>query len=363
MALSRSELIKLAVTVAKANPSSPVAYSFGEKNYSYQQLDETLRSELKEIAGNYQLWRENKNTVFALMEEVINETLPKRVIEAYGLFADVRTYAQGEKPIFQVKISNASKRRAKRFVTKVGLAGVYEVFKLDGYSVEVPTEAFGGAAQIGFEEYLDGRVDMADVLEIINDGLDEAVYREIAKALKNSIENIKDTNKDAHSGFSQSKMDKLLQIADSYGKASIYCTFEFAATMVPDSGWVSDEQRNTLWNKGYLANYKGHNVIILPQSFEDETNTQKVIDPSYAWIIPTGADKPIKIGFEGGAQVREWENKDWSREIQTYKKFGVAMVGLNNGICVYQNTSLAGAEMELVKNAAPGLAEVWEEKE
>ena len=61
--------------------------------------------------------------------------------------------------------------------------------------------------------------------------------------------------------------------------------------MVPSTGWVSEEMRNQKWNNGYLANYKGHQVVVLPQSYEDETNTTKIIDPSYAWIIPVGAEK------------------------------------------------------------------------
>lgn len=360
MSLEKKALIDLAITVAKANPSAAVAYSFGDKNYSYSQLDDTLRTELREIAGTYRLYEQNKNILFELIEQVINEVLPARVIEQYGSFADIRQFGQGEKPIFNVKTSNFSKQRAKKFVTKVGLAGVYEVFKLDGYSLEVPTEAFGGAAQIGIEEYLDGRIDMADVIEIVNDGLNECVFREIAKALKSVISKIQGTNKKSNNSFVQADMDALLQIADAYGKATIYCTFEFAATMVPDQNWVSNEQKNTMWNVGYLANYKGHNVVILPNSFEDTANTEKVMDPSYAYIIPTGADKPIKIAFEGDALVREWENKDWSREIQTYKKFGVGIVGLNNGICVYQNTTLAPAKKTLVLQAAPGLDPVFQ---
>ncbi len=358
MALQKKELFTLAKTVAKANPSAAVAYSFGDSKYSYKELDDTLRAELREIAGTYALYRENKNILFELIEQVIDEVLPQRVIEQYGQFADIRTFAQGDKPVFSVKASQASKARAKKFVTKVGLAGVYEVFKLDGYTLEVPTEAWGGAAQIGFEEYLDGRIDMADVVEIINDGLNECVFREIAKALKSAVGQIANTNKKSDNTFVQTKMDQLLQIADAYGKATIYCTFEFAATMVPDNNWISNEQKNTMWNVGYLANYKGHNVVILPNSFEDTGNTVKVMDPSYAYIIPTGADKPIKVAFEGDAAVREWENKDWSREIQTYKKFGIGMVGLNAGICVYQNTSLTQGTPSgtITKKAAPGLS-------
>ena len=167
MALSKNDLITLAKTVANANPSSQVAYSFGEEKFSYSDLNETLRSELKELAGTYQLYRENKNVVFSLIEETINDVLPAKVLEQYGQFAEIKTFAQGDKPVFRQKITEASRRRAKQFITKVGLAGVYEVFKLDGREYEIQTTAFGGAAQVSIEEFLDGRVDFADLIEIV----------------------------------------------------------------------------------------------------------------------------------------------------------------------------------------------------
>ena len=340
MALNRKDLITLAKTVANANPSSAIAYSFGEDKFSYSDLQETLRSELRELAGTYSLYRENKNTIFALMEETIDDVLPKKVLEQYGQFAEIKTFAQGDRPVFTQRITMAAKRRAKQFVTKVGLAGIYEVFKLDGKSYEVPTSAFGGAAQIGFEEFLDGRVDFADVLDIVMEGLDECVYLEIERALKGAVTSLQDANKTSQTSFVETEMDRLIQIADSYGQATIYCTYEFAATMVPAEGWISNEMKNQKWNNGYLGNYKGHRVIVLPQSYEDETNAVKVIDPSYAWIIPTGGnDKPVKVAFEGQTIVREYDNKDMSKEIQIYKKLGVAAI-ITNNICVYRNTSL-----------------------
>lgn len=340
MALSRKDLFTLAKTVAQANPSSQVAYSFGEEKFSYADLNDTLRNELRELAGTYALYRDNKNLVFSLMEETIDDVLPKKVLEQYGQFAEIKTFSQGDKPVFTQRITVAAKRRAKQFVTKVGLAGIYEVFKLDGKSYEVPTSAFGGAAQIGFEEFLDGRVDFADVLDIVMEGLDECVYLEIERALKGAVASLQAANKTSQTSFVEAEMDKLLQVADSYGQATIYCTYEFAATMVPAEGWVSNEMKNQKWNNGYLASYKGHRVIVLPQSYEDETNSKKVIDPSYAWIIPTGGnDKPVKVAFEGQTIVREIENADMSREIQVYKKMGVAAI-ITNNICVYRNTSL-----------------------
>lgn len=340
MALNRNDLITLAKTVAKANPSSQVAYSFGEEKFSYSDLNETLRSELRELASSYALYRENKNTIFALIEETVNEILPIKVAEQYGKFAEVQTFAQGDKPVFKVKISAAARRRAKQFITKVGLAGVYEVFKLDGKSYEIQTTAFGGAAQISIEEFLDGRVDFADLLEIVMEGLDEAIYKEIETALIAAADGLQGANYHSAASFDEAEMDKLIAVADSYGKSTIYCTYEFAATMVPQTGWVSDEMRNQKWNNGYLANYKGHNVIVLNQSYTDETNTTKAFDPSRAYIIPAGSnEKPVKIAFEGSTLVDERSNADWSKEIQVYKKLGVGTI-ITNNICVYRNTSL-----------------------
>jgi len=341
MALDMKNLSILMKTVAHANPSSQTKFSYNgvDTQFSYSDLNDTLRNELKEIAGTYQLYRANRDTLFTLMEETIEDVLPQKVIEQYGQFAEIKTFAQGDKPIFTQKITEASKRRALQFVTKVGLAGRYEVFKLDGKSYEVPTSAFGAAAQISIEEFLDGRVDFADLLDIIMMGLDRAIYIEIERALKAGVSQLPTANQATETDFVEKTMDRLISIADSYGRATIYCTYEFAATMVPESGWRSDAMKDQRWNNGYLANYKGHNVIVLPQSYEDETNAVKVIDPAYAWIIPTGAEKPVKVAFEGGTQMREVENEDWSKEVEVYKKVGVAAIMTNN-ICVYKNTSL-----------------------
>ena len=338
-----NDILKLAKTVAKADPSKPVAYSFGEKSFGYSEMNETLRAEFAALAPDYRTYKINQNTIFALIEQTIDDVLPNRVMEQYGQFAEIKTFAQGDKPIFTQKITQASRNRAKQFIGKVGLAGLYEVFKLDGRSYEVTTNAIGGAAQIGFEEFLDGRVDFAEVLNIVMAGLDECIYMEIEKQLIGAAQNVQTANVNnmsTQNTFNEKEMDRLISISDSYGgRATIYCTFEFAATMIPSDNRWSNEMKNTMWNNGYLGAYKGHQVIVLPQSFEDETNSKKVIDPAYAWIIPTGAEKPVKIAFEGGTIVDEYTNYDRSKEVQIYKKVGVRAI-FSNDICVYKNTSL-----------------------
>lgn len=339
MPLQKNELLSLMKAVAKANPSASTSYSFNGETLTYDAMNETLRNELNELAGTYSLYRENKNTIFSLVEQTMNDILPARVLERYSQFAETKTFAQGDRPVFTRRTGHL---RAKQFITRVGLAGVYEVFKLGGESFEVQTSAIGGAAQIGFEEFLDGRADFAEVTNIVMEGMDELIYREIAAALMSSINQLPAANTVVTNGFDEAGMDRLIQVASAYGKPAIYCTYEFAVKMLPSDGWVSDNMRDTRWSQGYLGNYKGCQVIVLPQGFEDETNARKVIDPGYAWVIPAGADtKPVKIAFEGATHVRERENEDWSRDIQVYRKVGVGVM-LANNICSYVDSELAG---------------------
>lgn len=336
--LKFDSLVKLAVAA-----SNKTAFSFSEnEKYSAEQTSDLLRAQMNELAGDYRSFRENKNTIFSLIEQTIDEVLPAKVLQQYEQFADVSTVPQGDKVVFVRRITEASRMRAKQFVTQVGLAGRYETFMLDGERLEVKMNAIGAAARIGFEEFLDGRIQFSDLTDVILEGMDEYIYREIAKALASAVSELPTPNKVTTSKFDSASMDRLLAIADSYAgaPATIYCTYEFAATMLPAEAWASNEMKDTIWGQGYLPRYKGHNIVILPQSMEDATNAKKVIDPSNAYIINSGAEKPVKIAFEGQTAVRDVnDNDDWSRDMQTYKKFGVAIL-TNPSICVYNNSSL-----------------------
>ena len=336
--LKFDSLVKLAVAA-----SNKTSFNFSEsEKYSAEQTSDLLRAQMNLLAGDYRSFRENKNTIFSLIEQTIDEVLPAKVLQQYEQFADISTVAQGDKVVFVRRITEASRMRAKQFVTQVGLAGRYETFMLDGERLEVKTSAIGSAARIGFEEFLDGRIQFSDLTDVIIEAMDEYIYREIAKALATAVEELPAPNKVTASSFDAASMDRLLAIADAYAgaPATIYCTYEFAATMLPAEAWASNDMKNTIWGEGYLPRYKGHNIVLLPQSMEDATNAKKVIDPSNAYIINSGVEKPVKIAFEGQTAVREVsDNDDWSRDMQTYKKFGVAIL-TNPSICVYKNSSL-----------------------
>lgn len=350
--LDKKDLLTLMKTVAKADNSAPTSYSWNGEGFSYEALNETLRRELNEYAGDYYAYNQNKYLIFQLIQETLDDILPKKVTKQYEQFAEVKQFRQGDKPLFKRKIS--SNKRAKQFITRVGLAGVYEVFKLgkNEETFEVPTSAIGGAGQVSIEEFLDGRVDFAEITAIIMEGIDDLIYEEIGASLATAIKQLPPANRVVADGFDEESFDKLINVAAAYGEPTIYCTNEFAVKLIPTEAWrYSDDMKNELWANGRLQSYKGRKVVVLEQGFQDETNSKKVIDPGYCWIIPSGANtKPVKIAMEGDTLIREVENADWSKEIQVYKKIGVVCM-MTNDICSYVDSSLLG-QMETWKLTA-----------
>lgn len=325
--------------MSKKNPSG--MFSLQGKEVSYDALDQLLRTNMQELTHedgkfNYYKFDANKKTIYQLLGQTLNEVQPKNVLEMYGMFADVQTVGQGDTIVFHKKIGE---KRAKQFITRVALAGRYEVFELADEKFTMQTTAYGGAARLPLEEFLDGRVQWADYLNIVNEGMSEAVYKEIAKALNAAIAKFPATNKVSAAAFDEKQFDRLIQTVAIYGAPTIYCTLEAAMTLLPSNDWISDGMKDQRWQNGYFTNYKGTPVVVLPQSFTDETNATKVIDPAYIYIFPTGNEKPIKIVFEGQTLVKEFENRDWSTELHTYQKFGVAVMTTNN-LAVFKNTGL-----------------------
>lgn len=342
MAFKYDENLALAKIIfnKKKNPSGK--YSLQGKEVSYESLDKAFTDNMKELThnndGKFDVYKytANKVTIFQLLSEALTDISPKNVMDTYGMFADVTTIAQGDTKVYTKK---TGKTRAKQFITRVALAGRYEVFELADEKFTIQTTAYGGAARLPIEEMLDGHVQWSDYLDIINEGMTEAVYKEIAKALIIAINRFPATNKVASAGFDETQFDRLIQTVSVYGRPTIYCTLEAAMTLLPNNNWISDGMKEERWRHGYFATYKGTPVVILPQSFTDETNAMKVIDPQMIYIFPDAGEKAIKVVFEGQTLVKEFENRDWSTELQTYQKFGIAIMNTNH-LAVYKNTNL-----------------------
>lgn len=329
------ELKELVYQLTKAEINGGnVKYSLSgkESNFSKDELQEQLRLEFKELAKDYNSYRRNKLVIFELIQESVDQIMPKKVKETIGMFADIKVYGQGQKAEFTTKIGN---NRAKKFITKVGLSGVYETFRLDNKKFTVTTSAYGGAAQIELEEFLDGNVDFSDLMNIIIDGLEDSIYTEIMAALEDSITQMPAANQSTGASFNESESQAVVNAVMAYGTgATIFCTKVMAAKFQTSSNYIADADKNDIRNQGYLGKFFGADIVVLPQSFTDETNEVPVLSDERAWVIPNGGaanEKIVKVALEGQSIVDEAKNRDQSTEIQAYKKFGTAVL-FNNHI-------------------------------
>lgn len=336
MSYNKSDAKKLGVAGALNKPCA----QFSE--FSVDDVKTAFRNQIQELVPDYNAWRRNKEDVFELMQEIFDEVMPKKVLARYNDFAEIKFVNHGQKATFKKKLGRA---RAKTFVTRVGLGGIFETFRLDVSEFEVPIDAIGGAAVLDFERLLSGQEDIAESMDVLMEGMDEAISRMIGSALNATITATRPENtKHTDSSFNETEFRKLLNTVRAYGDPVIVCTPEFADTIpattvtAGNQKFVSTLDVDDMRNFGRLKMYNGTPIVVLPQSFEDETNEVKVLDPKFCYIFP-GDQRVVKMVFEGGMIVDEYKNKDRSMEIQCYQKCGAGVMHYNNW-AIYQNTSL-----------------------
>ena len=324
-------------------------------NYSMENVNDALVEALRDMAGSVNQFMKNRYDIYEIIIEAADEVVPKNVIDAVGIFAEVRQVGQGQKALFR---TNLGRTRAKKFLTQVGLSGVYETFRLDHGYFELGGHAIGGACTIDFERMLDGAEDMAELVAILSEAQTEAVYKEVHKALRAAFSKagVPANNRAQGATFDGDEMMKLISTVRAYGSgAVIFAPPEFIAAMGADAivpitaygnpaaagiqGVYHPQDIDAIHNTGYINLFRGTPIVQIPQSFVDESNTATQIDPQLAYVLPTGGEKVVKVVFEGQTQMYDFVNRDQSMEIHTYRKLGTAILTYHNW-GIYQNSGI-----------------------
>lgn len=315
-------------------------------NFSSGTVDDALRGEVRKLASTFNDFYRNRHDIFQIVITAVDEVVPKKSLEILGAFAEIRTVADGQKALFKTSLG---KQRAKKFLTQVGLSGLYETFRLDKGQFELGGMAIGGAARVDFERFIDGEDNLSDLVEIVMDGLSEAVLLEVQKALRASLKATRPAaNVVMEATFDAQKMFNLINVVRAYGSnAVIFAPPEFVGAMGADQivpagqhpGVYHPNDIDSIYRTGYVQMFRGTPIVQIPQSFVDENNEKTWIDPQMAYVLPAGKEKVVKVVFEGITRMWDFINKDQSMEFHVYKKIGVAILTFHNW-GIYQNTSI-----------------------
>ena len=323
------------------------AHRTAPAEFSVASVDAAFADEIKKLTGSVNDFMRNKYDIYDIVVENADEIVPAKVMDAMNQFAEVIVLKQGETKVF--KRGGLGRNRAKKFLTQVGLSGVYESFRLDTETFTIGMKAIGGAVSIDFERMLDGAETLAEFMAVLTEAQVDGIYAEVQKALMAAEANMGAANKFV-GDYKADELQKLVNTVKAYGgAATIFASPEFVADMGPDAivagstnyqGIYSPKDIEDIALNGRVKMFRGCPVVEMKQSFLDENNNQVMINPQYAYVLPSGKEKVVKVMMEGTTQIWDKVNADQSIEVNTYRKIGVGVLTFHNW-GIYQNTGIS----------------------
>lgn len=320
--------------------------------FSVSNVDAALADEFKKMTGSVNNFMRNRYDIYDIIIENADTIVPVKVMDAMGQFAEVITVANGDQKVF--KRGALGRNRAKKFLTQVGLNGLYETFRLDHETFTIGMKSIGGAVGVDFERLMDGAETLAEFMAVLAEAQEDAIYAEIQAALMAVVNNsaMPGVNKLEITGaFDGDVFQKKINIVKAYGgNAVIFAAPEFIDYMGVDAivpatanvaGVYNPKAIEDIANTGRIKFFRGTPIVELKQSYLDEKNTIHMINPNYAYILPAGKEKIVKVLIEGATQMYDVVNPDQSIEIHTYKKVGVGILTFNNWCVAYRTGEAA----------------------
>jgi len=269
----------------------------------------------------------NKVEINAIIKENVNEVLKVKVGDALSVIADVAYVGHGEKKEYNV-------RNGRLKVEYVALGSEIRRQKIYKGKVTAQPKALGAAVYAEFDDILAGRAEaFTDMIDEIAEAINEEVMKTIQTTFVTGMGSAPAANK--YSGaFSLAQVRNVANTVAAYGRPVIVGTSVALANITADSGFksaMSDNMKDAFNRDGFIGVWEGKALVQLPNTFTDETNTQWVLDNNLIYVLPVNADKPVKVTFEGDAEMLEQQSfDDGSVTKKTLQKVGVNVLQVHN---------------------------------
>ena len=309
-------------------------------NFSAEETDRAaINAMLKEIGidenSSAREIRAKSDLAFALIEEAVDEILPKKLENVLGEFAEVKQFARDAEVLFNIE--KIGKNRAKLTISKGARGGIYRAAKLDNKYFSVNTSVYTAAVYVTLEEIILGTVSLAELYSNILEGFEEIVYKEVFNALASgtAVAGYSRIEKDGSSHTTPEDLggaiDKVMPYVKQYGTPVIFGSYQALANLSNDAITNHPEMVDSAdrRNYGYIQLYKGAKVVELPNYLVDGNNDEWAYDPKYVFVLPTGA-KPVKVALKGDLTLVRNTQAVGSEKWEAHKLIGVGVAMANN---------------------------------
>ena len=299
--------------------------------------DEAVREAFFNILGEDKLtwrsWRNHKNEIFTIMEDVLNTNLPLAWENStfYNQFVETKNGALGDKNEFIVE--DNSVLVASRFA---GNHWDTDRKKLHGKrSFSVDTEWFYVHVYDDLERFLKGIITLPEMVAKMQKAMQNSIDDRIFTAF-NGAGTYLPAAFQVSGTYDRIKMTELIQkVQYASQKNVVLAGTKTALSAIADginSDWISASQKEELATTGSVLKNTGLGVvgIEIPQTFVRGTYDFKV-DNKSIYVLPDN-EKFITDYFEGDTRARELgstDTHDQTIDTQIQTKVGVGCVFSN----------------------------------
>ena len=291
-------------------------------------------------------YRQLKKVGFEVIEEVIDEILPKMVEDVMGQFATVKSFGRNEEVVYKVK--GLGKRRALLSIVPGARAGIYKARRLDGKVLSIKTRTITAGVFVQLEEILLGTASLGELMNNILDGVQYQIFKDIVSALRTIKGQAPAANVQSAEGLDTDLVDGIIRVVSAYGRPIIICFHNLAVkfnNLVGVPGATPNfpsQDLDEIRNQGYVTVYKGTPVVNIPNYLLDEDNASWMFSEADAFILPVD-EKPVIVAFQGDGYIQENAHALGGAEQNYHKMMGTAILAYNN-LGIYTDTSISAAE-------------------
>lgn len=294
-----------------------------------------------------------EDRAFALIEEAVDEILPKKLENVLGAFAEVRTFPRDAEVVFNIE--KVGKNRAKLTIAKGARGGIYRAARLDSKYFSLPVEVKTVSVYVTLEEIILGTASLADLYNNVLEGFEEEVYKEVFNALVSGsavagYDKIVDGatagagnhNYDANRNVLTTKatlgeaIDMVMPYVKQYGVPTIFGSYSVLSNLYNPlantayaTAYPNVEDSSDMRNYGFVQVYKGVRVVELPNYLVDNTNDTWFYDTEYVFILPSDV-KPVKVGMKGELYLKRNDQATGSEKWEAHKIMGVGLAMANS---------------------------------
>ena len=318
-------------------------------NFSAEETDRAaINAMLKEIGidenSTSREIRAKEDLAFALIEEAVDEILPKKLESVLGEFAEVKQFARDAEVVFNIE--KIGKNRAKLTISKGARGGIYRAAKLDSKYFSLNTSIQTVAVYVTLEEIILGTMSLAELYSNILEGFQEIVYKDVFNALA-SGQAVAGYDRIGHDSPTTVKaslgaaIDKVMPYVKQYGIPTIFGSYQALANISNEAATNHPELMDSAdrRNYGFVQVYKGSKIVELPNYLVDNGNDEWFYDPAYVFVLPSGA-KPVKVALKGDLTLIRNTQATGGEKWEAHKLIGVG-VAMANNYAVVKVTDLA----------------------